>query len=107
MTTAKFFLAKNKIRGFEISGHSGYADEGRDVVCSGVSSAAILAANIITDQLNIKADIREDDGHIYFLISGESEACDAVLEGLKKHLLAISKQYPQFLRILFGGVKND
>ena len=106
MTTAKFFLRENSIRGFEISGHSGYAPEGEDIVCSAVSSAAIMAANIITTSFDEHADVKSEDGYLRLMLSGESAECEAVLEGLKYHLTNISKQYPQFIKIIFGGVKN-
>ncbi len=106
MTTAKFFLRKNEIRGFEISGHSGYAPHGEDIVCSAVSSAAIMAANTITEQAKARADVRSEDGYLYLMLSDESETAQAVLRGFMAHLNDISKQYPQYIKIIFGGVKN-
>ena len=106
MTTAKFFLRENEIQGFEISGHSGYAPHGEDIVCSAVSSAAIMAANTITEQTDAKADVRMKDGYLYLMLSVQNDTAAAVLSGLRAHLTDISKQYPQYIKIIFGGVKN-
>ena len=44
-----FTVKDNDICGFEISGHSDYAEEGSDIVCAAVSSAALMTANTITE----------------------------------------------------------
>ena len=38
MTTITFFYKNDACCGFSVKGHSGYADEGSDIVCSAVSS---------------------------------------------------------------------
>ena len=48
MIYAEFFTRQEKLYGFKISGHAGYADKGEDIVCASVSSAVQLVANTIT-----------------------------------------------------------
>ena len=43
MTRVLIFKKKDRISGFEISGHTGYAEEGSDIVCSAVSSVSQMA----------------------------------------------------------------
>ena len=107
MTAVKFFENNGKITGFDIQGHSGYAPEGEDIVCAAVSSAAIMAANTLTEVMGLKAHTASSDGSLSLMLSETSPASDALLKGLQLHLIEISKQYPQFIKINFGGVKND
>ena len=44
MTKAKFFYENNLFSKLEISGHSGYAEFGSDIVCSGIN---LIIENLI------------------------------------------------------------
>lgn len=54
-------LASGDLIGFRISGHSGFAESGSDIVCASISSAAYMAANTITDIINISAEVDVDE----------------------------------------------
>ena len=62
MTTVTFLKSDDIICGFEISGHSDFAEEGSDIVCAAISSAAYMTANTVTEILHINAQVTEDDG---------------------------------------------
>ena len=62
MTTVTFFKSDDIICGFEISGNSDFAEEGSDIVCAAISSAAYMTANTVTEILHINAQVTEDDG---------------------------------------------
>ena len=52
--------------GFDCLGHAGYADEGEDIVCAGISALVINTINSIglfTDE-PCETDADEDDGEI-------------------------------------------
>lgn len=106
MTKVKLLIGDNKLYGFEISGHSDYADEGSDIVCSAISSASLMAANTITEVIGDRAEASMDDGYLSFRLIDGSKASYQVLEGLKLHLTEISEQYPKNIRIIYGGVQN-
>ena len=107
MITAVFSVREAAPCGFYISGHSGYARAGEDIVCSAVSSAVILTANEIEQQDPAMTAACEDGRFVLF-----SRACESVplLSGLRTHLTALQKQYPQYIRvcnlILNGGNTN-
>ena len=106
MTQVRFLTDENQLTGFEISGHSGFALEGSDIVCSAVSSAALMAANTVTEIIKDKARVRERDGYLYFEVEAPSDSSISLLEGLKLHLTQISEQYPQNIKIIYGGKQN-
>jgi uncharacterized protein YsxB (DUF464 family) len=88
-----FFKHKDDFKGFEFSGHSDYADEGSDIVCSAVSSAAYLTANNITDFFKVKgACVTASDG--YMKLTAEDDNCiNPLLDGLYTHMLQLQEQY--------------
>ena len=56
MINAVFTVSRGFITGFTISGHSDFAEQGSDIVCSAVSSAVYMAANTITEVQQIEAE---------------------------------------------------
>ena len=51
MTTVTFLTEEARIIGFDAIGHSGYAEEGEDIVCAAVTSAVRLVDATINDRL--------------------------------------------------------
>ncbi|MBR3844260.1 MAG: ribosomal-processing cysteine protease Prp [Clostridia bacterium] len=95
MTTAVFSMRDHKPCGFYVQGHSGFAVQGEDIVCSAVSSAVILTANLLEKENPLKA--RCSDG----VFSLYCQAPHPLLEGLLAHLKEIAWQYPRNLRIYY------
>ena len=50
MTKVEIFNHDGRIHGFSVSGHSGYAEEGSDIVCAAVSAAVtfVLTGFLLT-----------------------------------------------------------
>ena len=94
--------AEFSIRGadasFTVSGHSGSAESGRDIVCAAVSSAAFMAANTITEILGVDATAEADDGYMNVSFVNSEAAAD-IVRGLRLHFEQLSRQYPQFVKV--------
>ena len=68
MTDIKFFINKNdkNFVGFECSGHSGYGESGKDVLCatlSGITQSIVLGLKNVCG-IKIKFKRKEKDGYI-------------------------------------------
>ena len=94
-------------KGFEISGHSDYAEEGSDIVCAAVSSAALMTANTITEVQSLQADITENDGFLSLNLSqGDAKTAEVILNGLLLHLNAfITSVFRIYQCKNYGGVR--
>ena len=57
MTRCEFFTEDERITGFSVSGHSGYAESGADIVCAAVSAVVTMAEATINDVLGAKAKV--------------------------------------------------
>ena len=101
MINANFKRSGGSLCGFSVSGHSGYADAGSDIVCASVSSAVMLACNLMTDIFKLDADISVGSDKISLsLRSGDT----GVLEGLLDHLKALEEEYPENIKVKISEV---
>ena len=105
MTEIEFFTGGGELQGFHIHGHSGYAEQGEDIVCAAISSAVIMTMNTVCEVMHIDAEVSTADGDAVMKISSnDAEACKSILQGLKLHLLELSKQYGEFMKVKFTEV---
>ena len=101
MTKATFYFDENVPYGFLISGHSGFAESGEDIVCASISSASFMVANTITEILKVNAKIDVNDGRMKLIVNKEQKHITKdILLGLKLHLESLAEQYPEFLETL-------
>lgn len=66
MITAKFVYSGDIITGFSVSGHSGSAEIGKDIICSAVSSVSYMTVNTLTEIMLLNPEIIEKDGFSEF-----------------------------------------
>ena len=95
-----FFFFCERLTGFHIHGHTGFAYTGEDIVCAAISSAAIMVMNTVTDVMRADAEVSAEDGDAVMKISSKNAgACQSILQGLKLHLLELEKQYGDCINI--------
>ena len=114
MTTVTFHSADSRIDGFVVEGHSGYAEEGSDIVCAAVSAAVGLTECTINEVLGLGAPVKaqEKDARISLkLPSGLSEenecTCQNLLMGMMVYLQAMGSEYPDHLIVLLDDDDED
>ena len=102
MITVKLIKNGDRAIGFDVSGHSGYAESGSDIVCAAVSSAVGLAETIINDSLKLSADvsIEPETARVHLEVSSGGDECNAVLSGFERHIRAIRDEYPKYIKVL-------
>ena len=105
MTRCEFFTEGDRITGFSVSGHSGYAEAGSDIVCAAISTAVTMAEATINDICGAKAKVRvkEEDARITLTLPtscDEEETVQAVLSGLLLTLISLREDYPDNIEVL-------
>lgn len=65
-----------------------------------------MAANTVTEIIGANADANADNGAMSLTVKEPCERTETVLKGLELHLTELSKQYPDNIKIIYGGVKN-
>lgn len=101
MIRASFVTRAGEYCGFSVTGHSGLFEYGTDVLCAGVSSSVMMAANTITEVMKVGAETRVLDNKISLCLPKtltDSAACK-VIEGLKLHLQELQKDYPDGIQV--------
>ena len=100
MIQAALLIRAGQFCGFEIQGHAGQAQQGRDIVCAAVSSAVYLVANTITEVCGCQAAVQEQEGYLRVVIlPGEESGARVILQGLQLHLEGLCAQYPQYIQL--------
>ena len=105
MTKCEFFTQDDRITGFSVSGHSGYAEAGSDIVCAAISAVVTMAEATLNDVLGAKAKVRvkEDDARITLTLPAscdEEESVQAVLAGMMLTLCSLRDDYPDYIEVL-------
>ena len=98
-------MEEGRIAGFSVSGHSGYAEAGQDIVCAAVSAVVGMAEATINDVCGAKAKVRVKDADARITLTlpascDEEETVQAVLSGLLLTLVNLREQYPDYIEVL-------
>ena len=98
-------MEDDRITGFSISGHSGYAEEGSDIVCAAISAVTAMVEATVNEVCGAKAKVRvkEADARITLTlptVCDEEESVQAVLAGMMLYLCNLRDEYPENLEVL-------
>ncbi len=101
MIRATFYKDGENYFGFDIKGHSGYAESGSDIVCASISSMAMLFVNMANDVFRVPFDFssKEDTAEMSFSIKTESEAMSKALDTFMKCVSFVADEYPEFVDV--------
>ncbi|MCI5485754.1 MAG: ribosomal-processing cysteine protease Prp [Clostridiales bacterium] len=105
MTRCEFFTENDRITGFSVSGHSGYAEAGADIVCAAISAVVTMAEATINDVCGAKAKVRVKDADARVTLTlpascDEEESVQAVLAGMMLTLCSLRDDYPDYIEVL-------
>ena len=105
MTRCEFFTENDRITGFSISGHSGYAEAGSDIDCAAISAVVAMAECTINDVCGARAKVRVKDEQARITLTlpascDEEESVQAVLAGMLIYLCGLRDEYPDHIEVL-------
>ena len=105
MTRCEFFTEGDRITGFSVSGHSGYAEAGSDIVCAAISAVVTMAEATINEVCGAKAKVRVKDEQARVTLTlpvscDEEETVQAVLAGMMITLCGMRDDYPDYIEVL-------
>ena len=105
MTKCEFTRENERITRFSVSGHSGYAEAGADIVCAAISAAVELTVTTVNDVCGGKAKLRvkEEDARVTLTLPAscdEEDTVQAVLAGMMLTLINMRDDYPDYIEVL-------
>ena len=98
-------MEDDRITGFSVSGHSGYAESGADIICAAISAVVTMAEATINDVCGAKAKVRvkEEDARVTLTLPAscdEEESVQAILAGMMLTLCSMRDDYPDYIEVL-------
>lgn len=113
MTVIKVLKKNNNILSLELKGHTGFAEMGKDIVCSSVSSiigACLLGLNEV---VKIKPEHKQNEkkGYLFLRIDenlpkDQMEKSQILLQTTVLSLIELAESYKDFITVeITGGSK--
>ena len=98
-------MEDERISGFSVSGHSGYAEAGSDIVCAAISAVVTMAEATINDVCGAKAKVRvkDEDARVTLMLPAsceEEDSIQAALTGLMVYLIGLRDDYSDYIEVL-------
>ena len=107
MTTVSFLVEQARIVGFDVQGHSGWGEEGSDIVCAAVTSAIRLVESTVNDVMGLCASVKVDQqtAAISFRLPGglaptAESTCQNLMTGLMVYLAQLHDEYPEHIEVM-------
>jgi uncharacterized protein YsxB (DUF464 family) len=90
------------IRGFKLSGHSGFAQSGRDIVCAAVSGAAGLVECAESECLSSArkpGSTRKKPLSLLFRRLTQTGPNARIFEAFSRYMTSLTREYPKYIEI--------
>lgn len=111
MITIEIVRSPNgRIRQFSVSGHAGYDEPGKDIVCAGVSAVTVGTVNAIEALTGIVPATQMRGGWLHAKLAEDpvterDNQAQLLLEGMAVSLATIASAYEQYVQIV--EIRND
>ena len=92
----KISIKKDEIT---IKGHSGYSEEGTDIVCASVSSISITTVNALLSIDEDCIEYTDNDGYLNIKIKKHNEIIDKLINNMINLLKELEKEYKKYIEI--------
>ena len=107
MTSVIFHTVEDLIIGFDAQGHSGYGEQGEDIVCAAVTSAVRLVEATVNDVMGLCASVKvnQETAVISLRLPGglaptAESTCQNLMTGLMVYLAQLHDEYPEHIEVL-------
>ena len=104
MTKVEIFRKNGNIIGYKASGHSGYSEQGSDIICSAISTSLQMTLIGIQKVLKLKVDFKINDGFLDVDLKNISldklTQTNILTEAMAMFLKELTKQYPKYIRLV-------
>lgn len=104
MTKVEIFRKNGNIIGYKASGHSGYSEQGSDIICSAISTSLQMTLIGIQEVLKLKVDFKINDDFLDVDLKNISldklTQTNILTEAMAIFLKELTKQYPKYIRLV-------
>lgn len=106
----KIVISRNSagsVTSLKISGHSGYAEEGSDIICSAVSAIAYTAAGALEDLAGLKGCYSESSGRMTIRLPDDMNEKQAMTASVIAETAAIGFKQMELSYGRYVSVKDE
>ena len=114
MTSITFRSEGSRLTGFTVEGHSGYSEEGSDIVCAAVTSAVRLVECAVNDIMGLGAPVtvKQKTGKISLTLPGSlgqtnESSCQTLLAALMVYFEELHEEYPEHVFVCEADGSED
>lgn len=83
-----------------VSGHAGYAEQGKDIVCAGVTALVQTLMKSFDDLTEDKIEADVQQGEAYIKYGDLSEAGKLLVDSFFLGICLIADEFPQYVKII-------
>ena len=106
MTSIVFYKKASNYIGLEVDGHTGYAENGKDILCSAISGIIQSGALSIVKVLKIEAKYARNEKRGFFkldlptnIIKNDREKANIIFDTMKVGLEDLETGYSKFMKL--------
>ena len=103
MIECRFERKNGKFVAMALSGHAGFAQCGKDIVCAAVSAACDVTMHLAEEYFEV-SPIIECKGRVLFRATAQLDVADKLLRGFDDYLKAVQQQQPTCINIEYTEV---
>ncbi len=101
MIKVTIFKKEGKIWSYQIKGHARYAESGKDIVCSAVSTAGQMTLLGLKDVLKVEVESDIQDGYMQVKVTDnfEYENVQVLMNTFEKTIENFAEQYFKYIKL--------
>ncbi len=92
--------ARGQITGYQVSGHTGFAEAGKDIVCAALSFLSITCANALESVAGCQPQVRQAEALLEVKLSQPSTKADTIFSVFEQGIRDLEEAYPRHIDIL-------
>lgn len=96
------FGSYDEARWLSVSGHAGYAESGKDIVCAGISITAQALAVALSQADDVLCDVRMEDARM-FMVCRHSNRVKRYVDGMfdmaRTAFELLAETYPEYVKL--------
>lgn len=104
MTKIYFTKANGKYVAFRLTGHTGKAERGEDVLCAAISTASQMAVCGIQEVAKVEAEVEIREGFLSLKLENPTNETELIIETLYRTLVSICENEKKYVKL---EVKNE
>lgn len=96
------FGSYNEARWMAVSGHSGYAESGKDIVCAGVSITAQSLAAALSQTDGVMCDVNKEEGRMFMVCKHSKQVkryVDGMFDMARIAFELLAEEYPEYVKV--------